>query len=140
MAATSNSQLALRSTHVDTDAGASVHSIDPSSSPIALVNRHPETAPNDNQQSLEVAQPEEKDNAVARGAEESWVQDLDYLATGDEDEALVLEDDPANMSSWTGQPSVKGSSEVMRMMLLTFSSVGMTYVSTTPGVPSPPRL
>ncbi|KAB5580071.1 hypothetical protein GE09DRAFT_1167682 [Coniochaeta sp. 2T2.1] len=31
------------------------------------------------------------------------------------------------MSSWAGQPSVKGSSEVMRMMLLTFSSVGMTF-------------
>ncbi|OIW34907.1 hypothetical protein CONLIGDRAFT_566450 [Coniochaeta ligniaria NRRL 30616] len=31
------------------------------------------------------------------------------------------------MSSWAGQPSVKGSSEAMRMMLLTFSSVGMTF-------------
>ncbi|KAJ9161954.1 Sucrose transporter [Coniochaeta hoffmannii] len=31
------------------------------------------------------------------------------------------------MSSWAGQPSVKGSSETVRMMLLTFSSVGMTF-------------
>lgn len=48
-------------------------------------------------------------------------------ATNDEDEAIFLENDPAKMSSWTGQPSVKGSSETMRMMMLTFSSVGMTY-------------
>lgn len=35
------------------------------------------------------------------------------------------------MSSWSGQPSVKGSSEMIRMMLLTFSSVGMTFVLLT---------
>lgn len=32
------------------------------------------------------------------------------------------------MASWAGQPSVKGSSETMRMMLLTFSLVGLQYV------------
>lgn len=49
-------------------------------------------------------------------------------APDDSVEALFLGDDPANMSSWAGQPTVKGSSEVMRMILLTFSSVGMTCV------------
>lgn len=33
-----------------------------------------------------------------------------------------------DMASWAGQPSVKGSSETMRMMLLTFSLVGLQYV------------
>jgi hypothetical protein len=47
----------------------------------------------------------------------------------EEDEALVLEEDPAEMSSWIGQPSVKGSSEMLRMVLLTLNSVGITSAS-----------
>jgi hypothetical protein len=34
----------------------------------------------------------------------------------------------AKMASWAGQPSVKGSTESMRMALLTFSLVGIQYV------------
>lgn len=33
----------------------------------------------------------------------------------------------ANMASWVGRPSVKGSTETMRMALLTFSLVGLQY-------------
>jgi hypothetical protein len=32
------------------------------------------------------------------------------------------------MASWAGQPSIKGSSETLRMILLTFSTIGFTYV------------
>lgn len=32
-------------------------------------------------------------------------------------------------AQYLGQPSVKGSTETMRMMLLTFSLVGLQYVS-----------
>lgn len=46
-----------------------------------------------------------------------------------EDDALVLEQDPAEMSSWSGQPSIRGSSEAMRMILLTFNTLGITYVA-----------
>ena len=34
----------------------------------------------------------------------------------------------AEMATWSGQPSVKGSSESMRMALLTFSLVGLQLV------------
>ncbi|KAF5517140.1 General alpha-glucoside permease [Colletotrichum sp. SAR 10_70] len=44
-----------------------------------------------------------------------------------EDDALVLEQDPAEMSSWSGQPSIRGSSEAMRMILLTFNTLGITF-------------
>ncbi|KAJ0365705.1 hypothetical protein COL154_004285 [Colletotrichum chrysophilum] len=46
-----------------------------------------------------------------------------------EDDALVTEQDPAEMSSWSGQPSIRGSSEAMRMILLTFNTLGITYVA-----------
>ncbi|KAJ0160624.1 General alpha-glucoside permease [Colletotrichum tanaceti] len=44
-----------------------------------------------------------------------------------EDDALVLEDPVAGMSSWAGQPSIRGSSEAMRMILLTFNTLGITF-------------
>lgn len=31
------------------------------------------------------------------------------------------------MASWTGTPSVRGGSETMRMVLLTFSAIGITF-------------
>jgi hypothetical protein len=34
----------------------------------------------------------------------------------------------ANMASWSGQPTIKGSTEAMRMALLTFSLAGLQYV------------
>lgn len=46
-----------------------------------------------------------------------------------DDDAFVLEQDPAGMSSWAGQPSIRGSSEAMRMVLLTFNTLGITYVA-----------
>lgn len=33
---------------------------------------------------------------------------------------------PSEMSRWTGQPSVRGSSDAMRMILLNFCSLGIT--------------
>ena len=39
-----------------------------------------------------------------------------------------VDGDPAAMASWIGQPSVKGRSEAMRMILLTFTSIGITFV------------
>ncbi|KAF6818616.1 sucrose transport protein [Colletotrichum sojae] len=44
-----------------------------------------------------------------------------------EDDALVLDQDPAEMSSWSGQPSIRGSSEAVRMVLLTFCTIGITF-------------
>ena len=37
-------------------------------------------------------------------------------------------DDTVKMSTWAGQPKVEGSSETMRMMLLTCVSIGITSV------------
>jgi solute carrier family 45 protein 1/2/4 len=34
----------------------------------------------------------------------------------------------ASMASWSGQPAIKGSTEQMRMALLTFSLVGLQFV------------
>lgn len=71
-----------------------------------------------------------EERAKSRTDDENWRNKDDRntaQAADEQDEAIFLLDDPANMSSWTGQPSVKGSSETMRMILLTFSSVGMTY-------------
>jgi solute carrier family 45 protein 1/2/4 len=33
----------------------------------------------------------------------------------------------AEMASWTGQPSIKGGSEMMQMILLTFNAIGITF-------------
>ena len=69
---------------------------------------------------------EQEQDSYRRG--DSWHNEDDRnSATDDEAEASFLSNEPATMSSWAGQPSVKGSSEAMRMMLLTFSSVGMTF-------------
>ncbi|KAF4999268.1 hypothetical protein FDECE_11562 [Fusarium decemcellulare] len=34
---------------------------------------------------------------------------------------------PANMASWSGQPAIKGSSEAVRMVLLNFVTIGITF-------------
>lgn len=36
------------------------------------------------------------------------------------------------MASWAGQSSIKGSSETMRMFLLNFTSIGITFVLALP--------
>lgn len=57
---------------------------------------------------------------------ESDRADNDLLDSADEADHTVLALDPANMASWTGQPSIKGSTEAMRMVLLTFNAIGIT--------------
>jgi solute carrier family 45 protein 1/2/4 len=42
---------------------------------------------------------------------------------GNENAQAEVEDE--DMASWTGQPSIKGSTESMRMALLTFSLIGL---------------
>ncbi|KAF9879011.1 sucrose transporter [Colletotrichum karsti] len=54
-------------------------------------------------------------------------EDSDDDSDDAEDDALVLEQDPAEMSSWSGQPSIRGGSEAMRMILLTFNTLGITF-------------
>jgi hypothetical protein len=39
--------------------------------------------------------------------------------------AEEIEAQDEDMASWAGQPSIKGSTETMRMMLLTFSLIGL---------------
>ncbi|KAI8250007.1 General alpha-glucoside permease [Colletotrichum sp. SAR 10_98] len=63
----------------------------------------------------------------ARGVGERDDSDDDDDSDNAEDDALVSEQDPAEMSSWSGQPSIRGSSEAMRMILLTFNTLGITF-------------
>lgn len=43
--------------------------------------------------------------------------------------ASKVKDAPiGNMASWAGTPVIKGSTESVRMMLLTFSLIGLQYV------------
>lgn len=44
----------------------------------------------------------------------------------DEDDGWVRNpNNPAEMSKWSGQPSIKGSSDTVRMLLLNFSTLGI---------------
>ena len=64
-----------------------------------------------------------KDNRKLSLDEDDEKEDRD--ADGDEDtESLRVED----MASWAGQPAIKGSTESMRMALLTLSLVGLQCV------------
>jgi hypothetical protein len=38
----------------------------------------------------------------------------------------------ANMASWAGQPSIKGSTEGVRMALLTLTAMGLQYAASYP--------
>jgi hypothetical protein len=78
---------------------------------------------------------EEETRDTLFDSEEGWVEEEKDDQEWDDGEqqggginTTDDEDDSAGMSSWFGQPSVKGSTEVMRMVLLTFNSVGMTFV------------
>jgi len=66
---------------------------------------------------------------LGKGAsgDDDW--DGEWDEEGEEDEALVLEDDPEELATWSGHASVKGSSEVVRMLLLNFNAIGMTCVA-----------
>jgi hypothetical protein len=146
MAKTLNSQLASTAstptTHVNSNPDDTIPPIEPIPLSLAsadghLIKGHTNLRPTSVEESRE-----EKSHSFDVGEEDKARledenrQDDDLLdtrhSTDGVDEALFLDNDPANMSSWAGQPSVKGSSEVMRMMLLTFSSVGMTFVQTSP--------
>lgn len=48
---------------------------------------------------------------------------------GEHIEGRDIEDTEADMASWVGQPAIKGSTESMRMALLTLSLIGLQYVS-----------
>lgn len=49
-----------------------------------------------------------------------------YSSSDDEADGTLLEKiGNTEMSSWSGQPSIKGSSETIRMALLTFSLIGV---------------
>ncbi len=52
------------------------------------------------------------------------------------DEPLVLDDDPEELATWSGHASIKGDSDLVRMVLLTFNAIGMTCVATPPGLPN----
>jgi hypothetical protein len=54
-----------------------------------------------------------QDGALGPDEEEGWVRNPN---------------NPAEMSRWTGQPSIMGSSDTMRMILLNFCALGITYV------------
>ncbi|RYP88228.1 hypothetical protein DL769_000326 [Monosporascus sp. CRB-8-3] len=51
-----------------------------------------------------------------------------HLNTSDQDGWVHDPNNPAEMSRWSGQPSIKGSSESMRMLLLTCSTIGISFV------------
>lgn len=57
--------------------------------------------------------------AAENSSRESRLSDYDFQ------EGL---ESKANMASWSGQPAIKGSTEQMRMALLTFSLVGLQFV------------
>ncbi|RYP12116.1 hypothetical protein DL765_007485 [Monosporascus sp. GIB2] len=48
--------------------------------------------------------------------------------TNDEDGWVHDPNNPGEMTRWSGQPSIKGSSESMRMLLLTCSTIGISFV------------
>ncbi|RYP70149.1 hypothetical protein DL771_005661 [Monosporascus sp. 5C6A] len=51
-----------------------------------------------------------------------------HLNTSDQDGWVHDPNNPGEMSRWSGQPSIKGSSESMRMLLLTCSTIGFSFV------------
>lgn len=137
MTARSNSQAGPASpssnTVVDTDTADSDLET-PSLHPVASSHGHTSSAQHQNGNGTLrdiITTEQEEERKTSAEETESWSGGEDWEERDDtatDDEFLDLEEDPAAMSSWAGQPSVKGSSEVMRMMLLTFSSVGMTSV------------
>ncbi|KAK6079084.1 sucrose transport protein [Seiridium cupressi] len=67
--------------------------------------------------------------------DEDWADPAAHRASShdgdvdpDEEDGWVRNpNNPAEMSRWTGQPSVKGSSDAMRMILLNFCTLGITF-------------
>lgn len=59
------------------------------------------------------------------GAERPRISEDEYI---DDARFITLNRRIENMASWVGQPSVKGSTEGMRMALLTLTAMGLQYV------------
>ncbi|RYP25290.1 hypothetical protein DL767_008468 [Monosporascus sp. MG133] len=51
-----------------------------------------------------------------------------HLNTSEQDGWVHDPNNPGEMSRWSGQPSIEGSSEAMRMLLLTCSTIGISFV------------
>jgi hypothetical protein len=75
--------------------------------------------------------------AATEPDDDGWGEDREWDDYGDEtDHAIdghgedrhILDTDPGGITSLTGKPSVKGGSEMLRMALLTFTSVGIASV------------
>ena len=66
------------------------------------------------------------DEAEDRAEQESISEDADI------EESKFITGSTAsreNMASWAGQPSIKGSTESVRMALLTLTAMGLQYVA-----------
>jgi solute carrier family 45 protein 1/2/4 len=48
-------------------------------------------------------------------------------ASADSYSHLHQERNPSNMASWSGQPAIRGNSEAVRMILLSFVTIGITF-------------
>ena len=70
-------------------------------------------------------------SATGREAEHA-AEGLNFQDETDEEESKYISRRSIRrvdeMASWAGQPSVKGSTDTMRMALLTFSAVGLQCV------------
>ncbi|KAF7562170.1 hypothetical protein G7046_g1969 [Stylonectria norvegica] len=67
------------------------------------------------------------DRVQRQGRAGSHDEDLDGEDNDDDSERDSSHGDPSGMARWAGQPSVRGSSEAVRMVLLTFVTIGITF-------------
>ncbi len=68
------------------------------------------------------------DDAVSIAEQSSQQRQVNYPTSGTRQSNGVEvkdEDDDQMAASWAGQPAIKGSTESMRMALLTFSLIGL---------------
>jgi hypothetical protein len=68
------------------------------------------------------------DDEAAHIAEQSSQQQVSYPTSGtrqNNGEEIKVEEDDDMAASWAGTPAIKGSTESMRMALLTFSLIGL---------------
>ena len=73
----------------------------------------------------------EIDDVTADIAEDDTQEQQAYPTSGTrqvEGEEVKIAEEDEDMAQWAGKPSVKGSTESMRMALLTFSLIGLQYV------------
>jgi len=80
-----------------------------------------------NSKSIELTSRESSPQLAAAA---DWDPEWETGATG----SRVHRHNTAKMSTWIGQPGIKGYSETVRMALLTCVSVGITFVPSTPTV------